>query len=170
MVIRASAWQELINRGFRFSFVGRQGTKLNGGEDQELCYALRLAGWRLWYDPRLSLQHFMPARRLEWHYLRRLVRQYGIDGVYIDSYIHNVRPSTRGLKRTIRPTWQWQSLNALKNVLQRKRKAVPDWLSPAEGNLDVLYTDIYMARLIELLRQRSEYRKRIKEIGQAPWW
>jgi hypothetical protein len=43
------------------------------GEDDEICYALKLIDYRIWYDSRLELQHFIPHNRLSEDYLKRLM-------------------------------------------------------------------------------------------------
>ena len=74
MVLRRSAYQELKRRGFKPLLMGRQGAILTSGEDTELGYALALVGYRIWYDSRLKLVHFMPANRLTRAYHWKLVR------------------------------------------------------------------------------------------------
>ena len=54
---------------------------LNGCEDEELSLALRLAGWRFWYDPRLRLRQFLTADKLDWRHLRRRARNEGVSSV-----------------------------------------------------------------------------------------
>jgi hypothetical protein len=49
-------------------------------------HALRLAGWRLWYKPRLRMQHFLPESRLQWDYLRQVSRGFGAATAGIDAY------------------------------------------------------------------------------------
>ena len=84
--IRWSAWEQLDSNGWRHLLGGRLGANLSGCDDLELSYALRFAGWKLWYEPRMRLQHFLPARRLHWPYLRRLHRGGGASSVGLDPY------------------------------------------------------------------------------------
>lgn len=86
LCVRRAAWDRLIQNGFRFELTGTIGNKLQGSEDVELTMALRLSGWKLRIDRRLRLQHFMPSRRLEWKYLRRLLRNYSAAVVPLDAY------------------------------------------------------------------------------------
>jgi glycosyltransferase involved in cell wall biosynthesis len=71
-VVRRSAWRHLRAQGFEFSTSTKRGKVIVSGEDVELGDALRLAGYQLWYDPRLRLRHFMYKERLTWEYLRRI--------------------------------------------------------------------------------------------------
>ena len=73
-VVRNSAWRQLLTCGFVFTTSTKRGKVMVSGEDIELGNALRLAGYELWYDPRLRLRHFMYKERLTWAYLRRIGR------------------------------------------------------------------------------------------------
>lgn len=71
-VVRRSGWLKLQQHGFHFLTQVQRGKVLAGGEDIELGEALRLAGYKLWYDERLQFQHFMYRSRLTWEYLLRI--------------------------------------------------------------------------------------------------
>ncbi|UOQ55174.1 glycosyltransferase [Hymenobacter cellulosivorans] len=71
-VVRRSGWLKLQEHGFHFLTQVQRGKVLAGGEDIELGEALRLAGYKLWYDERLRFQHFMYRSRLTWDYLLRI--------------------------------------------------------------------------------------------------
>jgi glycosyltransferase involved in cell wall biosynthesis len=71
-VVRQSAWRKLLAHGFHFTTSTKRGKIIVSGEDVELGDALRLAGYKLWYDDRLRLQHFMYKERLTWQYLMRI--------------------------------------------------------------------------------------------------
>jgi len=53
-------------------FVGRTGASLASGEDNVLLFECLKLGWKLAYDPRLSLTHLIPAYRLSPEYLGRI--------------------------------------------------------------------------------------------------
>jgi glycosyltransferase involved in cell wall biosynthesis len=72
-VIRKEGWESLQRLGFRFIQSGRRGKALTAGEDVELCFALRLLGYTVWYDETLRFEHYMPGGRLDWRYFLRLV-------------------------------------------------------------------------------------------------
>ena len=86
LTIRKTAWNNLTSKGFRFMLSGREGNKLSSGEDTELCFALRLCGWRLWYDERLKFVHYIPKERLNLIYLKHLYRAFGDASVILDQY------------------------------------------------------------------------------------
>jgi glycosyltransferase involved in cell wall biosynthesis len=72
MVLRKSHYLELKNKGFSYLLNGRVGTSLSSGEDTEYCYALRLLGYKMWFDERLYFKHFMSKGRLSLNYVSRL--------------------------------------------------------------------------------------------------
>jgi glycosyltransferase involved in cell wall biosynthesis len=64
----------------------RKGSRLTSGGDTELLVRIASLGWETWYDPELRLQHYIPAKRLQREYLRRLHFGYGVAMVWIDLY------------------------------------------------------------------------------------
>jgi glycosyltransferase involved in cell wall biosynthesis len=71
-VLRKSSWHRIIGAGFAFMSPGRRGNVLMGGEDVEMGYAMRAAGYRIYYWEELCYKHILPARRLTWEYLLRM--------------------------------------------------------------------------------------------------
>lgn len=67
-VLRKSAYDNLLKAGFRPLLTDRLATNLSSGGDYELCYALSLAGYKVWYDERLLFKHFITKDRIDWHY------------------------------------------------------------------------------------------------------
>jgi glycosyltransferase involved in cell wall biosynthesis len=157
LTIRKSAWQQLINDGFRPLLVGRQGAAPSAGEDHELCFALRLAGWGLWYEPRLQLHHFLPARRLEWRHLKSLHRGFGASSVYFDLYRAALKGNPKTFREHLKRTRPWKILTALRIVLWHQGKLLLSFYRSSEGNMDVLQRERWTGRLLELLRKPKAY-------------
>jgi cellulose synthase/poly-beta-1,6-N-acetylglucosamine synthase-like glycosyltransferase len=156
LTIRRSAWAGLERAGFRPSLLGRRGRALSAGEDSELCLALRLAGWRLWYDPRLRLCHYLPASRLDWRYLRRLHRGSGAATVALDPYHAALRTNDRGW--ALRRTWQWQAVSAFKHLL--RPRGLFSLMRQIEGDPEMLAIERSVGRLLALLKARKRYAAR----------
>ena len=74
MAIRKSAYEQLERRKFQFVLSDRRQKELTSGGDTELCMALVLLGYRVWYDSRLRLVHFMPKARLSRIHMLQVVR------------------------------------------------------------------------------------------------
>lgn len=163
LTIRRAAWETLASGGFRPLLAGRTGRSLLSGEDSELCLALRLAGWRLWYDPRLALQHYIPAGRLEWRYLRRLHEGFGASGAVLNPY----RAQLQGTAPTRQQSWGWQSLATLRRILLRPWKTLRACCQPLEGDLDVLEIDKQFGFLREVLRSRGAHAADIRQLADA---
>ena len=72
MVLRKSHWLELKERGFKQLLSDRVGNKLSSGGDTEYCYALRLLGYKMWYDERLYFKHYMTKERMQLNYVARI--------------------------------------------------------------------------------------------------
>jgi glycosyltransferase involved in cell wall biosynthesis len=86
LAVRRAAFLDLDRNGFHPSMIGRRGRELLAGDDSELCFALTLTGWRLWYDARLEFAHFIPATRLQRAYVVRLIEQLGYASASLDAY------------------------------------------------------------------------------------
>jgi GT2 family glycosyltransferase len=97
LIVRRAALADVRSKGFRPIAVGRQGASLGAGEDSEMTYMLRLSGWRLWIEPRLRIRHFLPARRLQWDYARRLAYGSAFSGVERDALVYACKPPRFGI-------------------------------------------------------------------------
>jgi len=162
--IRRSAWQSLIDRGFQFSGEDRKGGQLNSGGDVELCFALRLAGWRLWYDSRLRFRHFLQAHRLTWDYFRRLNRGNGAADVGFDPYRFVVELDRNTLKTKLRSRWYYQMASGIRRLLRQPSTLIALLFDSLEGDENVLYIERELGRLSALLRLRYRYDQNISDI------
>ena len=61
--------------GVQFILPSRSGRKLTtGGEDSELCWAIKYLGYEIWYCAELKFIHHIPENRLNKNYLKKLMR------------------------------------------------------------------------------------------------
>lgn len=74
-VVRKSAYLKLMSVGFKSLLTDRKGTALSSGGDHELCYALSIMGYDIWYDDRLRFDHFITRERLTWEYFIRYAHE-----------------------------------------------------------------------------------------------
>lgn len=169
--VRRSALADIRNKGFRPIAVGRQGTSLGAGEDSEMTYSLRLVGWRIWIDPRLRIRHFLPARRLDWAYARRLAYGSAFATPERDALVYACKPPRSGVTyrlRLLRERWFWQLGTAIRNTMRAWRGVVKRTLGrSADGDRDVLQAEFALGRLNGLLAMRGTYNARAKEIRQV---
>ncbi|HEY6873447.1 MAG TPA: glycosyltransferase [Geobacteraceae bacterium] len=165
LTIRKRAMQDLLDSGFISLLSDRQGSSLISGGDSEICYALRLAGWRIWYEPGLTLKHYLPKDRLDWNYLTRLHRGFGASSVGLDPYcLINIQG-----ERSLKKTWQWKALAIIKFLLINLDIVIHLANKRMEGNLAVLSVEWQIGRLYQLLKQRSTYSTRLDDVKKAVW-
>jgi glycosyltransferase involved in cell wall biosynthesis len=167
MSVRKSAWQGLVAKGFRPALTDRKGSQLSSGGDTELCLALRLAGWRLYYSSQIKMQHFIPAFRLDWRYLRRMYRGFGAATVGTDPYYAMLKGepwARRGRK------WLPEVGATLKHILSQRRQTLLRFSSDAlEGDKSAPTIEFGIGRVQQLLRQRSAYDQSFAKIENASW-
>ena len=85
-VVRYSAYQKLLRSGFKSLLTDRLGAELTSGGDYELCFALAIVGYDIWYDERLRLYHFITRERLTWAYLMKYAHESSKSFNVISSY------------------------------------------------------------------------------------
>jgi glycosyltransferase involved in cell wall biosynthesis len=167
LTVRSRAWRQLIEGGFRPLLVDRRGrANYNSGGDSEICFALRLSGWRLRFEPRMRLRHFLQAHRLEWPYLRRLVRGVGSSSVGLDPYLRALDdPPVAGLSGS----WAGEARGLFTRLRRQRKRLMEMRRGPCEGEEDVLELESELGRLGALLRQRRRYDRSFTAIESAPW-
>jgi glycosyltransferase involved in cell wall biosynthesis len=116
LVVRRAAFQDLVDRGFAFQLADRTGGSTISGGDTELCYALAIAGHRIWYDEGLRFTHFIPEGRLTRSYVERLLKGLGssadVTALYesvlrrpssgwLDAYARNLYRHSKWLMRAL---------------------------------------------------------------------
>ena len=164
LTIRRQAWDHLVQNGFRPLLVGRQGTALTSGEDSELCLALRLSGWRLWYEPSLRLQHFMPKRRVDWMYLRKIYRATGAAGAVLSAYHACLEERQLGWI-----DWLLSCVRSVKHVVCRPSRLLRLRSQLFEGDGEVLSLESDLGRLMALWQLRKDYVRNAAAIRAARW-
>lgn len=153
LTVRKSVWEKLIFSGFQSLLTGRRGNSLTAGEDAELCFAIRIAGFQLWYEPRLHLRHFLPARRLTWRYFRLLYRGFGASTVGHDPY-HAILGSNG---KVYQGTWKQEFSKTLRKLLRFRVSLGKALLTPCEGDPQALAIELAIGRLLELFHRRQAY-------------
>ena len=165
MAVRRSALKELYSNGFRSILSDRKKKELSSGGDIELCYALRLAGWEIWYESSLKIRHFIPGHRLKWDYLRKLSRGFGAQKVNLDPYfISNQNSSDRNSQK-----WRYQAFRFMKKLRGYGFTKLVRFKNYPEGDPEILRIEKTIGRLTEILKIRGEYDKRIKSVREASW-
>ncbi|WP_256529352.1 hormogonium polysaccharide biosynthesis glycosyltransferase HpsE [Limnofasciculus baicalensis] len=76
LVVRRQAWLESVPS--RLYLQGRTPHSMLGGEDIEAMAYIQLAGWEIWYNPEMEVNHKIPKERLQRDYLLALARGIGL--------------------------------------------------------------------------------------------
>jgi glycosyltransferase involved in cell wall biosynthesis len=165
--VRRCAWQQLITLGFRFLLMDRRGTELCSGGDSELCLALRLVGWRLWYEPRLKFYHYIPASRLQWRYLRKALRGIGAASPSHKAYQAVQQHNSPSLKAWFAGKWSCQVIVSFIKLMVRFCQLLFALPHGSEGNRAVLNLDCRIGEICQLLRTRDTYNLHVRRVRQT---
>ncbi|HEY3914591.1 MAG TPA: hypothetical protein VGN61_08910, partial [Verrucomicrobiae bacterium] len=121
------------------------------------------------YEPRLRLQHYMPAGRLKWEYLRRLRRGFGAASVTLDAYNFAVKRNRWGISKFVKENIFCQTYYTLRDLAGCGIAAISSRRRAIEGNSKALVAEFMGARLRALWQNPGEYGRRIKQIRRATW-
>lgn len=171
MILRKSAIMDLYSKGFTSLMSDRKGYQLSSGGDSEVCFALVLSGWEVWYDKRLKLKHCMPSGRLTWNYLIRLFQGFGITSVGLDYYEKAIKMGRIDLsiEEIEKQNWKYEFKKTLRELRKNGVKRFFGLRHSQENDTHVPMTEYYFARLTELYRVRKEYDKNFESIKKAVW-
>jgi len=170
MVLRRKALDKLYGDGFKSLLTDRKGKELASGGDTEICYAMRLAGWRIWYDPELKLKHYMTAPRLKWEYFLKLWKGFGVSTAGLDTYL-NIIPSDmiEGNYVQIKKTWEENYSDTKQKLKEFGSEKVKNYESLPEGDPDAPLIVFNLARLEELKQIKNLYKTRSENAEKAQW-
>lgn len=84
--VRKEIVQALNDRHISFILSDRVGKNLSSGGDSEMCFLVRAAGKKIWFDERLTFGHELPQSRINWSYYRKLRYAFGCAGVFLNLY------------------------------------------------------------------------------------
>ena len=156
MWVRKSAYDLAKQLGFQFILNSRTGTALTtGGEDSELCWAIKLLGFEIWYVEELKFNHHIPENRLTEAYriklLEGMIDNAPIAGAYLRIWKNN-------LSKSVRFFWLKELLYTLKAYYFQK-----DSLNKKLLNLNIRFYINYRSKYDEQFNQIIHYRNRCLE-------
>lgn len=85
-VIRKKYYCELIKQGHRFFLADRTGKKFTSGGDDEICIALKLCGYNLYYSSSLKFKHEISKDKVTRSSFIKLYRSFGKSEFVSDQY------------------------------------------------------------------------------------
>lgn len=118
-VIRLDAWNKIKEAGFKSILSDRKGKDLSCGGDMEICYAIRMAGYNIFYSEDLVFKHFLPKERLNWDYVMRSCRGSGKAYFYLEHYLYVLK-----LDVLNKIPKKFFTLGLVKNLLQQLIKSL----------------------------------------------
>lgn len=151
LCIRKEAWDELTARNFPALCTGIKGRRFSRGEDTEVCLALRILGWKIWYSPKLVLTHRLEMTRVQWAHVRRLSRWGGVAGFFHQPYRMVWREySTQTPVRV--PSWYRRIKLQIQEICRFEGATFRDFLAGEPGNPRVLELESKLGHLLATLR------------------
>jgi glycosyltransferase involved in cell wall biosynthesis len=88
----------LQNLGFQSALTCRKGDTLSSGGDIELCMAIHMLGYEIWYSGDLKFGHVLPSSRLTWEYYLRMKAGTASTFPILHSYFFFDHPHERKFK------------------------------------------------------------------------
>lgn len=164
-VNRKSAIEALFSNDFKYYLTGRQGEKLTAGEDHELCYALFLSGYKIWFDERLKFSHYIPKERINYCYITKSMKEFSKSAFYLNIYKILIK---KGLKHSCKKSWTWIMLNKFRFLIisfivyvKNKNKFQDPFATPI--------LKIEIKGLFYFLLHRRKFLQIIKELESSSW-
>ncbi len=115
MWIRLEGYTTAKKYGFEFTLASRTGNSLStGGEDSELCWALRFQGYEIWYVDEMRFHHHVPKDRLTEDYRLRLMNGMQSNGPLGGIYLRLAKDEIR---EPVRFFWLKEFLYTLNDML-----------------------------------------------------
>lgn len=153
-IVRKSAYESLVRAGYKSILSDRSGDCLCAGGDYELCYAIALAGYDIWYEENLKFKHFMPAKRIDWDYCIRLYKEGAQSLIVLTPYRLRLNKNT-----TTTITF---NINLLKTFLSQSRRLLPLLIKKLrlephseEAKLNLLKLIALKARILSLRQHKA---------------
>lgn len=175
-VLRKTAYRKLQRAGFISLLTDRLGYQLSSGGDHELCYALALAGYDVWYDDRLQFRHFITANRLTEEYCRTYIKE--------SSRCFSVLEPYKILLKTERPSisvFRRELLKSLGYHLRKTAQLLKDMFAAAKDSdhriarrleLMMLWQRLLSYRRFSMMttnfQQAVEFKERLQNTGDVP--
>ena len=77
LVVRRDVWKKYVPA--KLLLIGRTKKRwMPTGQDAEALLYIHRAGWEIWYNPEMEIEHIIPSSRLNEKYLRGLMRIIGL--------------------------------------------------------------------------------------------
>jgi hypothetical protein len=156
MALRSDAVFRIKNAGFQSLLVGRKGASLSSGEDNEMAWAVKMAGYKIGYIPTLTFDHHLPQARLKWDYMKKLFYHFGQAKPRLDLY-QAAYESDPPLKNGRLPYWLDRALFLLRQFSPDILPLARSYFVDTEGDIHILFAFGRLGEIMDILKMRSEY-------------
>lgn len=147
ITIRKTAYKRLVDSGFKSFLTGRKGKSLSAGEDSELCLALQIAGYKLYYSEQLTLKHFIPSERLALTYCKKLYLGFGASSIPREALRYYYEQNTEQTR--IFRLWLYEIYSSLTWILRSLR---------VNKDIDsIMQQQYYIGRILQLANAKGYY-------------
>ncbi len=89
-IFRRSFYYDIKRNGFISLLSDRKGKQLSSGGDTELCLALVLKGYKIYYSENLKFKHYIPKERISAKYLHRMKKEKEHSRIPISLYRYKI--------------------------------------------------------------------------------
>lgn len=91
MTVRKFGYKQILESHFANVLSDRLGSCLSSGGDTEICFALVLAGYKIYFNPQLHFKHFITQSRLNKEYLVKLKLAISGSWVLLQPYVYTMQ-------------------------------------------------------------------------------
>jgi glycosyltransferase involved in cell wall biosynthesis len=140
MALRHTALTEVKKSSYKNLLTDRVGGKMTTGGDVEICFALRLLNYNIFYTDACYLKHYMPKDRFCEAKFFKLAFQNGYSNAYLFCMYNKYFPSRAELVKTIADIIRrMPKRNFVKYLLKKNdfegTKTLNDWYGFLQGHL-----------------------------------
>ncbi len=164
MVVRKAAWGALLKQDFESLLSDRKGNSLTSGGDVEFCKAIRLLGYKIYYDEYLKYDHEIPTQRMDWKKLRKMVYAIGTSSTMLLPHELHYRMQHQQLEGE-KVLWAYHIKKSIAWFRKRKKLLLQTLLFKKTGHemeLEVLYRLGFLMHLIKHKRQFIANMQKVK--------
>lgn len=159
MGFRKSVYLHFRDCGFVPLLKGRKPGKLSAGEDVELCFLFRAAGYRIWYFSDLMLTHYMPQKRISWQYCKALYYATGESVYFLDLYCLSMKNTKSPFFISLK--------NSIEELFYVLLTCTRDLFNAAKRKQDYLLLLYTLSRLSTTITEIANFRSYYRQINDV---
>jgi glycosyltransferase involved in cell wall biosynthesis len=163
LALRLDILDHLKKEGFKSLLSDRIGNSLMSGGDTELCYAYRMAGFRLVYVDYITFKHILPTNRINWSYLRRLFLGFGHTKAYMEAYTMAISGKPEPQEGRL-PFWLDRAKFLLQTLSSEFPLLIKSLLVEMEGNTSLPPALAKWGHLKRIVHLKGDYLRNIQHV------